>query len=267
MKRKKALIFLVYFWASNLFMYAQDHVIYRDGRMRQVKIIQINNDKTLIKESDDKNATEEYIDNTKVFMLQFKTRGNVVFNSKGERILTTSESVQIPKDAIMVYYKDGRMMPAYNLMMDEVNLKYWTTKPGKGIGGLFGKKSGKNDEKNNMVSYPRTEVFMISYPDGTRDILTDIAAEEAKQRQREEEELRLKTEREAALADSIAAAEDEKAAAISTPKKATIITKAGGKLKVWICSETPSTVSYKKDNTAKAAIFKMSKMKIKKIQY
>ena len=39
---------------------AQDAIIYRDGRVKSVKIIQTNNDKTLFKESDNKKATEEY---------------------------------------------------------------------------------------------------------------------------------------------------------------------------------------------------------------
>ena len=69
--------------------YAQDAIIYRDGRVKSVKIIQTNNDKTLFKESGNKKASEEFVENTKVFMLKFKTRGNVVFNANGERILTT----------------------------------------------------------------------------------------------------------------------------------------------------------------------------------
>lgn len=94
---------------------AQDMIIFRDGRVKSVKIIQTNNDKTLYRESADKHAEEEYVENTKVFMLKFKTRGNVVFNNKGERILATSEPLKIPKDAVVVYYKDGREVPAYNL--------------------------------------------------------------------------------------------------------------------------------------------------------
>ena len=249
--------------------YAQDLIIYRDGRVRQVKIIQTNNDKTLFKDSGDKHAAEEFVDNNKVFMLKFKTRGNVVFDGKGERILTTSEPVQIPKDAIVVYYNDGREVPAYNLTMDADIICYKTTKPGKKGGLLLGKKSGKQTIDNDRPIYsPRTDVFMISYPDGTRDILTNLAVEEDNRRQREAEAARLKAQREAAQADSIAAAaEDEKAASVSNPKKATIVTKAGGKLKVWICSDTQTTVSYKKENMPKAAIFKMSKAKIKNIIY
>lgn len=98
--------FLVFFLfvVCRISVFAQDAIIFRDGRVKSVKIIQTDNDKTLFRESDNKKAPEEYVENTKVFMLKFKTRGNVVFDSNGERILATSEPTQIPKDAIVVYY-------------------------------------------------------------------------------------------------------------------------------------------------------------------
>lgn len=230
---------------------AQDAIIYRDGRVKSVKIIQTNNDKTLFKESDNKKATEEYVENTKVFMLKFKTRGNVVFNSHGDRILTTSEHMQIPKDAIVIYYKDGREVPAYNLTMDANVVSFKTSKKGK----------------DSPIFSPKTEVFMIRYPDGTRDILTNLAVEEQQQREREEEEARLKAQKEAETADSIKAAAVEAAASATNPKKATIVTKKGLRMKVWICSDTATMVSYKKANTAKAPVFNMSKTKIKNVIY
>ena len=230
---------------------AQDAIIYRDGRVKSVKIIQTNNDKTLFKESDNKKAAEEYVENTKVFMLKFKTRGNVVFNSHGERILTTSEHTQIPKDAIVVYYKDGREVPAYNLTMDANVVSFKTSKKGK----------------DSPIVSPKAEVFMIRYPDGTRDILTNLAVEEQQQREREEEEARLKAQKEAEVADSIQAAATEEAASATNPKKATIVTKKGLRMKVWVCSDTATMVSYKKANTAKAPVFNMSKTKIKNVIY
>lgn len=230
---------------------AQDAIIFRDGRVKSVKIIQTNNDKTLFRESDNKKAPEEYVENTKVFMLKFKTRGNVVFNSNGERILATSEPTQIPKDAIVVYYKDGREVPAYNLTMDENVVSFKTDKK----------------TKDRPVFSPKSEVFMISYPDGTRDILTNLAVEEQRQRERETEEERLKEQREAEAADSIKAAATEEAASATNPKKATIVTKKGVRMKVWVCSDTPTMVSYKKVNSAKAPVFNMSKAKIKNIIY
>ena len=231
--------------------YAQDAIIYRDGRVKEVKIIQTNNDKTLFKESGNKKATEEYVENTKVFMLKFKTRGNVVFNSNGERILTTSEHIQIPKDAIVVYYKDGREVPAYNLTMDANVVSFKTSKKGK----------------DNPIFSPKSDVFMISYPDGTRDILTNLAVEEQHQRERDAEEDRLKAQKEAEKTDSIKAATAEAAASATNPKKATIVTKRGMRMKVWVCNETATMVSYKKVNSTKAPVFNMSKSKIKNVIY
>ena len=242
---------LIFAWAYNIAIYAQDAIIFRDGRVKSVKIIQTNNDKTLFKESDNKNASEEYVENTKVFMLKFKTRGNVVFNANGERILTTSEHTEIPKDAIVVYYKDGREVPAYNLTMDASVVSFKTSKKAK----------------DRPIFSPKSEVFMIRYPDGTRDILTNLAVAEQLQREREEEEARLKAQREAEVADSIKAADIEEAASTTNPKKATIVTKKGVRMKVWVCSDTATMVSYKKVNSAKAAIFNMSKAKIKNIIY
>lgn len=230
---------------------AQDAIIFRDGRVKSVKIIQTNNDKTLFRESDNKKAPEEYVENTKVFMLKFKTRGNVVFNSNGERILATSEPTQIPKDAVVVYYKDGREVPAYNLTMDANVVSFKTDKK----------------SKDRPVFSPKSDVFMIRYPDGTRDILTNLAVEEQRQRERETEEERLKEQREAEAADSIKAAATEEAASATNPKKATIVTKKGVRMKVWVCSDTATMVSYKKVNSAKAPVFNMSKAKIKNIIY
>ena len=242
---------LIFAWAYNIAIHAQDAIIFRDGRVKSVKIIQTNNDKTLFKESGNKNASEEYVENTKVFMLKFKTRGNVVFNANGERILTTSEHTEIPKDAIVVYYKDGREVPAYNLTMDASVVSFKTSKKAK----------------DRPIFSPKSEVFMIRYPDGTRDILTNLAVAEQQQREREAEEARLKAQREVEVADSIKAAAIEEAASATNPKKATIVTKKGVRMKVWVCSDTATMVSYKKVNSAKAAIFNMSKAKIKNIIY
>lgn len=251
MIHKKRSLFTLCIFYITLSASAQDAIIFRDGRVKSVKIIQTNNDKTLFKESDNKKATEEYVENTKVFMLKFKTRGNVVFNSHGERILTTSEHTQIPKDAIVVYYKDGREVPAYNLTMDANVVSF---------------KTSKKDRKASVFS-PKSEVFMIRYPDGTRDILTNLAVEEQRQREREAEEARLKAQKEAEIADSIKAATVEAAASATNPKKATIVTKKGVRMKVWVCSDTATMVTYKKVNSTKAPVFNMSKAKIKNVIY
>ncbi len=57
---------------TNVATYAQDAIIFRDGRVKSVKIIQTNNDKTLFKKSGNKNASEEYVRIRKVFMLKLR---------------------------------------------------------------------------------------------------------------------------------------------------------------------------------------------------
>lgn len=249
MKSKLNIIISTLFFLP-LICTAQDAIIFRDGRIKSVKIVQSNNDKTLYKTSDKKDAEEEYVDNKTIFMLKFKTRGNVVFNNKGERILSTSEAAKLPKDAIIIYFKNGREVPAYNLTMDQNNITFKKTRK-KGDGYFF---------------IPKKDIFMVVYPDGTRDILTDLIAEE--QREREAEEARLKAQKETEEAEKAKKeAEEEVIANTKNPQKATIITKKGVRMKVWVCADDGTTVSYKKADSPKAAIFKMSKSRIKSINY
>ena len=55
--------------------------------------------------------------------------------------------------------------------------------------------------KDRPIFSPKSEVFMIRYPDGTRDILTNLAVEEQQQREREAEEARQKAQREAEVSE------------------------------------------------------------------
>lgn len=85
-----------------------DLIIYRDGRERSVKIIQVNTDRTLF--SAGKKSPEEWVDNSDVYMLKFKERGNVAFNENGERILTERVARSTPKGAILMYLKTAKSL-------------------------------------------------------------------------------------------------------------------------------------------------------------
>lgn len=120
----------------------------------------------------------------------------------------------------------------------------------------------------SIVTYNSRRTYFYDFDAGTVNVCLILDnVEEQRQREREAEEARLKAQREAEVADSIKAATIEDAASTTTPKKATIVTKKGVRMKVWICSDTATMVSYKKVNSAKAAIFNMSKSKIKNIIY
>lgn len=248
----KLLFLIIFILGSVTSILAQDVIIFRDGHIKNVKIIQTSNDKTLFKDTEDEYATEESVDNKKIFMLKFKTRGNVVFNSKGERISSTYGATKIPRGAIAIYYNDGRELFAYKLTVDTRVVTYYTNKKGEGT----------------PITAPKSEIFMIRYPDGTRDVLTNIADYESQQLQLQKaaDEAKLKAEIEKRRADSINASMDEPTT-LSAPQKATIVTTRGVKMKVWICDDNGTTVTYKRTNSEKAAIFRMSKSKIKSISY
>lgn len=105
--------FLVFFLfvVCRISVFAQDAIIFRDGRVKSVKIIQTDNDKTLFRESDNKKAPEEYVENTKVFMLKFKTRGMWC------SIVTVSEYLQL-----LSLRKFPKMLLLYIIRMEEKSL-------------------------------------------------------------------------------------------------------------------------------------------------
>lgn len=233
-----------------------DYIIFRDGRMQSVKIIQTDNEKTLVMESGANSASEHYIMNTEIFMLKSYSRGNVVFNRFGERILTTSEHIDIPKGAMSIICVDGREIVGYNAKIENGNVIYNTAKKNKG----------------QQMSIPASEVFLINYPNGSRDILTSIIEQD--QREQAAEEARLEAERkarEAQLAKIRELQESMRAEAekpsIKNPKLATIVTKKGARMKVWVCEDTPTIVSYKKAKTAKSPVIKLKRSNIKSITY
>ena len=142
----KVIIAILFLLFATLPFYAQDLVIMRDGTIKQVRIVQTSLDRTLVIEGNGRHTNEAYLENHDIYMLKFRTRGNVVFNEHGERILSTSQSQKFAKDASVVYYRNGREVEAYNLRMDQHVVYYETDKKGRG----------------QSVSEPRSDIFLTS---------------------------------------------------------------------------------------------------------
>lgn len=137
-----------------------DLIILRNGREFNVSIVQVNDQEVNYKESDKKNSTEFTTPTAEIYMLKFAKRGNVYITNDGTRI--TGENQIIPRDADVIYLVSGKEIPAYDLrvMKDRIS---------------FLLKKNKNTKIIPIAEvFPRTDVFMIRYSDGTKDILTDI---------------------------------------------------------------------------------------------
>lgn len=219
----------------------EDIIIYRDGRVLTTKIIQVNTDRTLVRP--DKKSPEEWVDNTDVYMLKFKERGYVAFDENGNRTITTSDTKKTPKGAILIYLKCGKELVGYELRIDGDKVTY----------RLTGKKSSP------MRQIDKDEVFMILYPDGSRDVLCDITAKtipaaSALNPTEENEE----------KGDDTGEAEKQETQSL---RPAVITTKRGTKISVFVSKETKNTIAYKRVNDSKAPVFTVAKTKIKNIRY
>lgn len=243
---KTCIIVVAFTLQSTLLSYAQDVVIFRDGREKEVKIIQVNNDKTLYTEQKGKNAEELAVDNKSIYMLKYEKRGNVFFNADGERIFGSSTAAKTPKGAILVYYKQGREDYAYDLSMDENVVTYTTG----------------NKKAPQKVFAPKNDVFLIKYPDGTKDILVDLAMPASPSAATLTQATQVPV-----VADSTTTVVQETEAVSKFPREAVITTKSKKRMKVIVCEETDTQVAYKKDDSPNANIFKMAKKNIKEIKY
>lgn len=220
-----------------------DYVIQRDGTITNAKILVVGKDKTTFAVGRGKNATQMELANSELFMLRFEERGSIVFDARGERILTTSTSEQFPKGAVLLFLCSGQILPVYHLSIDQHAARYFLDKKGEGRKGFL----------------PKSDIFMVCYPDGTRDIITTLTPPQTQPSADDDED-----------DDDIDVNEDDPKDENETPApqvlpRVTLVLTNGAQLNVWLVKEERTRVSYKKENSPKASIFVMQKSRIRSI--
>ncbi len=137
----------------------------------------------------DRNILEQAADTMKlsdVYMIKYEKRGNLYINTEGKRI--SGEFAKIQKDATLIYLVNGGEIQAYNTMIANDVITYQAEKP-KGKNVLsFLKKSDDNNLTQELITLPFSEVFLIKYPDGSKDIITDLVNYKKEQEVKEEVE-------------------------------------------------------------------------------
>lgn len=140
----------------------KDLVILRDGTMMNCKIIQVSTNYTIYKEDDSKKSREQRIDNAQLYMIKYEKRGNVFFTESGDRF-NGMPTGKVSGDATIMYLRQGEEIVAYDLNIGQSIVSY--------------KVSSK--KKAMVKTVPKNQVFLICYPDGTRDVLTSFKAAES----------------------------------------------------------------------------------------
>lgn len=234
-------ILFIFFVLLPTWAVAQDDiVIFRDGREKNVKILQVGKEQTLCKVGKSKEAEEQFIENSKIYMLKYKTRGNAYFSDGGELITNGMEPVKIPQNATLIYTLDRRELVGYDVTIQAENV-------------VYAKQKGKKNTQ--LVSVPKDEVFFVKYADGTKDILNDFEEPKVEQEPVSVSQMN--------QLDSVAV----KPSVRQYPCLATIVTKKKIRMKVYVYGEDETTISYRKVKSTKASLFKIARTNIQTIKF
>ena len=236
--RGKWVKLLLFLFFCPLWTYAhRDLIILRDGSERKVKIIMVKNDNTLFA-TDKKSLVQESIPNKDIYMIKYEKRGNVFFTEDGER-MTGSGDAKIPSNATVIYLLKGNEIIGYNVEMNADK--------------VFFTKSKKEGKEVSTIN--KSEIFLIVYPDKTKDILNDFEA--------------IKRMREEALAEKKRQEEEARLAELRSryPKDVTIKTVKNVTINVSLLSETEDFVTYKGVGKENSPIYHMNRTNIKEIMF
>lgn len=264
MKRTFIYLFLLFVINALPCVAQNDVIMLRDGREKHVKITQVGKSQTFYKLKDDKRSPEESIDNALIYMLKYEKRGNAYFGDDGRLMSATSAPIEIPADACVIYTVDHREIPAYNIMLKEHMVTFFGENPNK--------KRKKSEQFIRSLSLAKVDVFFILYPDGTRDVINEFDAPQQQQAAAQQTATVQQQTSQTEYSYSYEEEEDDDEVTVGQngreyPCRATIITKKKVKLQVYIYEETPTTVSYRKEKSVKASIFKLARKNIASIKY
>lgn len=237
MVKDKWVLLLILLSCCPLWTYGQrDLILLRDGSERKVNIIMVKNESTVF--SVDESSTQESISNKDIYMIKYEKRGNVFFAEDGERVTGAGDG-KIPSNATTIYLLKGQEIIGYNVEMDTLKVLYTASK-----------KRGKD-----LLSVNKSDIFLIAYPDGTKEMLNDFES--------------IKRMREEALAEKRRQEEEARLAELRNryPKDATIKTIKNVSISVCLLTETDEVVTYKKSGQGNGPVYHMNRTNIKEIMY
>lgn len=144
----------------------RDVVILRNGDIFSSKVNQITA-KSLIFENYTNGVESDQYPLSDVYMVKYAKRGNVYFMPDGRRM--TGENQLINYAASIIYTVDYKEIQAFDIVMELGTISYSKKKP------------TKKDRYPSRYTVEDTNVFMIIYPDGTKEIFSDLSKVETPQ--------------------------------------------------------------------------------------
>lgn len=175
MKRYISLLFFVIIVCNMAF--SSDHIILRNGRESDVKLIQVNDEKIIFTLIGDRTKIQRETPSKDIYMVYLEKQGNIYFSADGKR--KTGEPKRIdPKKNDVIYLVSGAEIGAEDIVISEDFIKYKV------------KKQGFLKSSVNEVSLNKSEVFMVRYKSGMVDVITSLDAPEVKEEPTPAEEIK-----------------------------------------------------------------------------
>ncbi|MBD5227354.1 MAG: LysM peptidoglycan-binding domain-containing protein [Bacteroidales bacterium] len=144
---------------------AQDLIILRSGEECEGKVTQASQNAVVVESKKgglfSKEAKQATLAPSDVYMIKYKERGNIYFKEDGKRV--SGENQKLDKSADIIYLKEGKEIPAWDLTFDAETISFRTSKESK-------------KAKSATVTVATPEVFMIKYSDGSKDVINDMSA-------------------------------------------------------------------------------------------
>lgn len=235
-KQLLVVVFLCCFTSSVIAQ--KDMIIMRDGNIhRDVKVQMTTTDSTYYLRNNDKEKRQYSAFNDMIYLIKYEKRGNVYFSLEGKQF-TGDIGSRHSDDATTIYLLEGREISAYNLIISEDKITYQT-----------GKK-----KKSPQVTMSKDDIFMICYPDGTRDIINDFSIV-IQRREQELERERLKAEEERLVRE-----------ATMFPKVGWLTTITGKQYTVTVIAEKNGIYTFTREDLDPSPLFQIKKENISELE-
>lgn len=156
---KKSFLILSYLFLWTAIVEAQDLIILRNGDDIQCKV-EKNDNGVISYQIEGKSMT---LPVTQIYLIKYENRGNAFFNEIGETTYSTRVTTKPSKKDILIYLCNGNEIKATELEITAEYVRYLDSKI---------KLSKKSSDE--WTSIPKEDVFLVRYPDGTKDIITNL---------------------------------------------------------------------------------------------
>lgn len=144
-----------------------DHIILRNGQEFDAKLLQITDEKIIYTKISPQGQVQQEISSQDVYMVYIEKYGNMYFTTKGERITGETKRANYKKNDI-IYLVKGAEIPVEQVWVSKNKIRYAQKTRTSGFTSLL--------KKRNFIesTFDKSDVFMIRYRNGMRDIITPI---------------------------------------------------------------------------------------------